>query len=70
MKKEIAVEEVMRIHEGRWAINKLDFSDIVWTYQGKVLDIPKQLLEDFELCGLNNCDFITSNFIPNRPWQK
>ncbi len=67
---EIAVEEVIRIHEERWAINKHSFGNIVWTYQGKPLDIPKQLLEDFEMCGLNNMDFITSNFIPKRPWQK
>lgn len=66
---EIAVEEVLRIHKERWVINKPDFLDIVWTYKGKPLDIPRQLLEDFNLCGLNNMDFITSNFIPVRPWQ-
>ena len=65
----IAVEEVMRIQKERLAINKLNFSDIVWTYAGKPLEIPQKLLDDFELCGLNNMDFITSNFLPDRPWQ-
>ena len=67
--KEVAVEEVLRIQNERRAINKLKFGEIVWTYQGKPLDLPKKLLDHFELCGLNNMDFITSNFIPNRPWQ-
>ena len=67
---EVAVEEVIRIHEERWVINKLKFSDIIWTYQGKPLDIPKGLARDYEFCGLNNMDFITSNFLPDRPWQK
>lgn len=66
---EIAVEEVMRISNERRTINKINFRDIVWTYQGKPLNIQKQLLDDFELIGLNNMDFITSNFIPDRPWQ-
>lgn len=72
MKKEIAVEEVWRIHEERWAINRLKFSNIIWTYQGKPLDIPRELLDDYELIGLNNCDFITSSYLPNKlaPWRK
>lgn len=66
---EIATEEVMRIQRERWATNKHKFRDIVWTYQGKPIDIPRKLREDFDLCGLNNMDFITSNFLPDRPWQ-
>ncbi len=66
---EVSVEEIMRISRERQAINKLEFRNIVWTYQGKPLDIPSQLLDDFEICGLNNIDFITSNFLPDRPWQ-
>jgi hypothetical protein len=68
-KTEVAVEDVMRIAKERWAINKLRFEDIIWTYQGKPLDISTKLSEDFAMIGLNNCDFITSNFLPNRPWQ-
>lgn len=72
MKKRVAVEEVMRIHEERWAINRLRFSNIIWTYQGFPIDVPKKLLDDYELVGLNNCDFITSNYIPKKlaPWRK
>ena len=70
MKVRIAVEEVMRIHEERWAINRHEFRDIVWTYKGIPLNIPKRLLDDFGFCGLNNMDFVTSDFIPGRPWQK
>lgn len=72
MKKEIAVEEVWRIHEERWAINRLNFSNIIWTYQGSPLNIPKKLLDDYEFIGLNNCDFITSSYLPSElaPWRK
>lgn len=66
---EVAVEEVMRIINERSAINKLNFSDIVWTYKGKPLDLPKRLHDGWVLCGLNNIDFITSNYLPDRPWQ-
>ena len=68
-KIEVAVEEVIRIHKERLAINSLNFSDIVWTYQGKPLDLPNKLLEDFAVCGLNNMDFITSNIILDPPWR-
>ncbi len=66
---EVAVEEVMRIQKERGAINKLDFEEIVWTYKGVPLEISVWIKRDWMFCGLNNMDFITSNFLPDRPWQ-
>ena len=70
MMAEVAVEEVLRIHRERWNINKLGFRDIMWTYQGRPLDIPVDQLDNWYFTGLNNMDFITSNYLRNRPWQE
>lgn len=69
-KIKIAVEDVMRIQKERRAINSLNFADIIWTYRGKPIKCSKQKRDDFGLCGLNNMDFITSNYLTDRPWQK
>jgi len=66
----IAVEDVMRIIKERRAINQLDFMEIIWTYQGEAVDIPEGAREKFLFTGLSNMDFITSNFLKDRPWQK
>ncbi len=66
---EIAVEEVMRIQSERWNINELEFDDIIWTYKGKPIEVDPKLVADYSHIGLNNCDFITSNYLPNRPWH-
>ena len=68
--RRVAAEEVMRIQRERHAINELNFRDIIWTYQGQPIDIPVQTLDEFEICGLNNVDFVTSNYLPDRPWQE
>ncbi len=58
MKVNIAIEEVYRIQEERRAINKLEFQDIVWTENGKPINIPAEVLHTWLFCGLNNMDFI------------
>ncbi len=66
---EIAVEEIIRMTQERKAVLEHDFMDIAWTYKGKPLDVPHKLRENFYTTGLNNIDFITSDYIPNRPWN-
>jgi len=58
----IPIEDVMIMQAIRDRINKPDLLDIVWTKKGKPLEIPQKIIEDFHLTGLNNCDFITSNY--------
>ena len=51
---------IMWLQSERQRINKLKLSEIEFTENAEVLDIPKQTIEDFEFIGLNNTDFITS----------
>ena len=43
-------------------INKLPLKKIKWLEDGKILKITKKSIEDFEFIGLNNVEFILSNF--------
>ena len=58
----IPIEMVYDMQRMRQRINKPYFGDIVWTKNGKPLKINPKVLDDFEMTGLNNCDFITTNY--------
>jgi len=60
MKTQIAIEYVRWMQSERQRINKMKLSDIEWTENAEVLNIPQQTIDDFEICGLNNIDFINS----------
>ena len=66
--KKVAVEDVLRIQEERAAINRLNFDEIVWVFKGRPVDIPKEIIDRWDFTGLNNVDFVTSNFWYGRPW--
>ena len=62
MKVPVSVEYVRAIMEQRANINRIDFRDIELYEKGEKLDIPEKVLSDFEFTGLNNIDFIWSDF--------
>ncbi len=61
MKTIIRIEHVYELYEMRRDINSLDLDDIIWTEGGKPIKIDQETIRAFELCGLTNMDFITSN---------
>jgi len=56
----VSIEETIEIMNARAAINRLDFRDIIWTKEGKVIEFSEEELDRFEMLGLNNIDFILS----------
>ena len=54
----IAYEYVQWLHEARTQIDRLDFDNIVWTKDGKTIEIPQSKKREFNLIGLNNTDFV------------
>lgn len=58
----VNIEDVMRIIEERRAINSIPFRDIEWYENNEKLEIDEEILEEFEMTGLNNIDFIGTNF--------
>ena len=57
----VRIEDVQRIQKERNKINRLRFQNITWTKNNKVIYIEPEIKENWELCGLNNCDFINTN---------
>lgn len=58
----IDIEEIFEICERRKTINKLDLADIEFCSKGIPLNIDPKVTEEFSFTGLNNIDFITSNY--------
>lgn len=61
----VNIEDVRDIEKARSKINRPDFKQIEWYEDGKKLDIDPKILDDYEYTGLNNMDFITSDFFRN-----
>ena len=51
--------------EERSKINRANLHDLEIFEKGMKLNIPKKVLDDFELTGLCNIDFILSDFRNN-----
>ncbi|KKM80210.1 hypothetical protein LCGC14_1342240 [marine sediment metagenome] len=58
----IAIEYVEWLMEEKSKINRQKLGDIELFENGMKLDIPKKVIDDFELTGLSNVDFILSDF--------
>ena len=61
----VNIEEVIQLSKKRCKINGYQFDKIEWYIGGKKLDIPQDLLEDWEFTGLNNIDFISTGYYKN-----
>jgi predicted ATP-grasp superfamily ATP-dependent carboligase len=61
-KIKIDIREILQISERRRQINRLNLEDIEFYDGDKKLDIDKKIVEEFEFIGLNNVDFITTDY--------
>ena len=61
----VEIEEIMRIHDRLGEINSEDLSNIVFTLNGEEVDINPKHIKDFKFVGLNNVDFIRTEFYKN-----
>lgn len=61
-KIKIDIEDIFEICERRKTINDLDLADIEFCSKGVPLDINPKVRDEFSFTGLNNIDFITSNY--------
>jgi len=57
---QIAIEYIRWLAEERAKINRVNLKDIEFFENGMKVGIPPKIIEDFELTGLNNIDFVTS----------
>ena len=56
----VNVEDVQKMIDYRDALNSMNFNDIVWLKNGKEVNIPRDIKEEFAYTGLSNscfCDF-------------
>jgi len=58
----INIEEIFEIYDRRKIINNFDLMDIEFCVDGKPIEIDPKVKKEFEFTGLNNIDFITSNY--------
>lgn len=58
----VALEYVEWLMEERSKINRANLYDLEIFEKGMKLNIPKKVLDNFELTGLCNIDFILSDF--------
>jgi len=62
MKHIYDVDMILTLSEVRRQINSVNFDDIIWVKNGIPLKISKKIIDRHKFSGLNNIDFITSNF--------
>jgi len=58
----IAIEYIKWLSDERAKVNMVRLEQIEFYENGMKVDIDKAIIEEFELCGLNNNDFILSGF--------
>ena len=66
-KIKVNIEEIFEIEERRKLINRLDLMEIEFCVDGEPIKIDPKVRKKFEFTGLNNIDFITSNYYLRRP---
>jgi hypothetical protein len=58
----VPIEWVKKMTEDRRKVNRMDLTKITWTENGKPIQIPSKIIEDWKFTGLNNTDFIGDDF--------
>ena len=53
----VDLEELIRVKKYLQKINRANLEDIKWRKNGVVLEFEKEVLEEFQSCGLSNTDF-------------
>lgn len=65
----VDLEEIYDIMKRRKRINSVPLEDIEFYENGIKLDINPEIVNDFKFIGLNNIDFITTEFYKTG-WEK
>lgn len=58
----VSMEEVRRLKARLAEINAIPFMKIEWWDAGEVQDFSRDLLEEYRVTGLNNADFVMTEF--------
>ena len=61
-KTKVAIEYVLWLDSERRRINKVLLENIEWYDFGTKVDVSKEVIDHFDLTGLSNIDFITSEY--------
>ena len=67
MRVRIDIEDIKALVAKRQDMNRHALNTIDFYENGKKVKISQSTLEDFELCGLTNIDFITSHYYRRTP---
>lgn len=60
IKTQVDIREVRRLKEQLGEINKLPLSMLEFMNDGSPVSVPQEVIDWWELTGLNNVDFITA----------
>ena len=63
----IHVEESRQLKSRLREINSLRFGDIDWHENGQPINTHPQVVDDWKLVGMNNADFIDTEFYKETP---
>jgi|WetSurMetagenome_2_1015567.scaffolds.fasta_scaffold51312_4 hypothetical protein len=63
----IHFEEIAEIIQTLHKLNSTPFDEIVWMRNGKPMDIPEYIREEFKFIGLANFNFIKDGFYLGLP---
>ncbi len=62
-KTPIKISEINQLFDRMSAINRIDLMEIEFVDDnGKIIQISQKIIEDFKYTGLNNVDFIITDF--------
>jgi hypothetical protein len=63
----VAIEEIIGMQQRRIQIVQTPLDNIVFTKDGKIVDIDESVRDKFEMTGMSNIDFITSGEYLRKP---
>jgi len=58
----VDLEEIIELEAKRLRINSVDIEDIEFYENGEKLEIPLDVIQKWRFIGLNNMDFITTDY--------
>ncbi len=58
----VNVEDIIKMMKFKREINRMGLEDIEWCLNGKVVNIAREDIDNFDDIGLNNTDFVSWYF--------
>ena len=62
IKTRVSMEEVKYLKSRLAEINCIPLENIEWVSFGKTQEFPEEIINDFKFTGLNNVDFVLTEF--------